>query len=43
MITKSTFATTQYINRVSLVKANPHKVFLIMAWIFKDPVLQENN
>lgn len=43
MIIKNAFDTTPYINRVSLVKSNPHKVFLVITWIFNDPVLQQNN
>lgn len=43
MITKSTFDTTWYTNGISLVKSNPHKVILIIAWIFNDPVSQQNN
>lgn len=43
MIIKNAFDTTQYINRISLVKSNPFKMFLVITWIFNDHVSQQNN
>lgn len=43
MITKNVFDITWCTNGVSLVKSKPHKVFFVIAWVFKDPDLQNNN